>query len=215
MTIIDKERFDTADLRDAKFLIGRGIQHNVKAGTILLTQDTYPKAVLDKFGMADARPAKTPAESEAICAEKKETMSPEDTTLLRSATGSVLYLSRCTRPDITNSVMVLTRSISKPGPKAMSKLKRVLRYLKRTASIGIIYSDNAKDGDKLTTYVDSDNAGDQEKEYSTTGVVLCLADGPVYKANGGGHLYSRSRIRRHVQGVCDHLTLTELDEIEY
>ena len=106
------------------------IQRNVDAGTILLTQEAYAKAVLDKFGMADARPAKTPAEPGPICIEEEEILSPEDTKFFRSATTSLLHLSRCTRPDITHSVMMLTRSMSKPGPRAMSKLKRVLRYLK-------------------------------------------------------------------------------------
>ena len=173
-----KERFDTVDLGDARFLLGMPIQRNVDAGTIFLTQEAYAKAVLDKFGMADARPAKTPAEPRPICIEEEEILSPEDTKFFRSATGSLLYLRRGTRPDII-IVMVLTKSMSKPGPRAMTKLKRVLRYLKGTVSIGITYSEAAEDGDKLTAYVDSDNAGDQDKGYSTTGVVLYFAGGPV------------------------------------
>ena len=61
----------------------------------------------------------------------------------------------------------------------MSKLKGVLRYLKGTVLVGITYSEDAEDGDKLTAYVDSDHAGDQDKGYSTTGVVLNFAGGPV------------------------------------
>ena len=82
------------DLGDAKLLLGLGIQRNVNAGTILLTQDAYVKAVLDKFGMVDPRPAKTPAEEGPICIEE-EILSPEDTKFFRSAKGSLLYLSRC------------------------------------------------------------------------------------------------------------------------
>ena len=66
------------------------------------------------------------------------------------------------RSDITHSVMVLSRSMSKPGPRAMTKLKRVLRYLKGAVSIGITSREDAEDGDKLTVYVDSDHAGDQD-----------------------------------------------------
>ena len=142
LTIIEqpKDRFDTADLGDAKFLLGLGIQRNVNAGTILLTQDSYAKAVPDKFGMADAHPAKTPAEEGPIYVEEEEILSPEDIKFFRSATGSLLYLCRCTRPDITRSVMVLTRSMSKPSPRTMSKIKRVLRYLKGTVSIDFTYN---------------------------------------------------------------------------
>ena len=83
------------------------------------------------------------------------------------------------RSDITHSVMVLSRSMSKPGPRAMTKLKRVLRYLKGTVPIGITYSEDAEDGNKLSAHVDSDHAGDQDKGYSTTGVVLYFAGGSV------------------------------------
>ena len=128
-------------------------------------RQAYAKAVLDNFGMADAHPAKTPAEEGPIYVEEEEILSPEDIKFFRSATGSLLYLCRCTRPDITRSVMVLTRSMSKPSPRTMSKIKRVLRYLKGAASIGSTYSEDVEDGDKLTAHVDSD--------------VLNFAGGPV------------------------------------
>ncbi|CAB1115932.1 unnamed protein product [Ectocarpus sp. CCAP 1310/34] len=96
-----------------------------------------------------------------------------------SPAEKVTELVRGSRPDITHSVMVLAKSMAKPGPRAMTKLKRVLRYLKGTTSIGITYTEDADGGDKLTAYVDSDFAGDQDKGYSTTGAVLYLAGAPV------------------------------------
>ena len=118
-----KERLDTVDPGDARFLLGLAIQRNVDAGTILLTQEAYAKAVLDTFGMADARQAKTPAEPGPICIEEEEIMSTEATKFFRSATGSLLYLTRGTRPDSTHSVMVLAKPISEYGPRAMTKRK--------------------------------------------------------------------------------------------
>ena len=110
--------------------------------------------------------------------------------------------------------MVVAKSMSKPGPRAITKLKRVLRYLEGTVSIGITYSKDADDGDKLTAYVDSYHAGDQDEGYSTTGIVLYFAGGPVdwrsTKQTGGGHLNGRIRICRHVQGGRDDLALSEL-----
>ena len=160
-----KERFDTVDVGDARFLLRMAIPRDVHAGTIRVRQEAYPKAVLDMLGMADARPAKTPAEPGPTYIEEEDTLFPQDTKFFMSATGSLLYLSRRTRSDITHSVMVLTKSMSKPGPRLMTKLKRVLRYMKGTVSIGITYREDAEDGDKLTAYVDSDHAGDQDKGY--------------------------------------------------
>ena len=43
----------------------------------------------------------------------------------------------------------------------------------------LIYSQDARDGNDLTADVDGDLAGDMKKEYSTTGVVACLAGAPA------------------------------------
>ena len=115
LSIVDQlnERFETVDLGGARFLLGMGINRDRAAGTILLEQEAYTNAVLDKFGMADARPTTSPSEAGPVSVLEDEVLSAEDTTYFRSATGSLLYLSRCTRPDITHSVMVLTRSMAK------------------------------------------------------------------------------------------------------
>ncbi|CAB1108204.1 unnamed protein product [Ectocarpus sp. CCAP 1310/34] len=180
-TVIEqlKDRSDTVNLGDARFLLGMAIERSVEAGTILLTQEVYTKAVLAKFGTVDAHPTKTPAEVGTISVVEGEALSPEDTTMFRSATGSALYLCRGSRPEIAHTVLVLTRSMAKPGPKVMAKLKRLLRYLKETSSIGIAYTEHAEQGNLLTAYVDSDFAGDGDDRRSTTGVVLFLAGGPV------------------------------------
>ncbi|CAB1114301.1 unnamed protein product [Ectocarpus sp. CCAP 1310/34] len=109
------ERFETVDLGGARFLLGMGIDRDRAAGTILLEQEAYTNAVLDKFGMADARPTTSPSEAGPVSVLEDQVLSAEDTTYFRSATGSLLYLSRCSRPDIIHFVMVLTRSMAKPG----------------------------------------------------------------------------------------------------
>ena len=88
-----KDRFETVDLGDTKFLLGMGIHRNVQAGTFILSQETYARTILQTYGMADAHPTKTPAEAGAVQIEEEEVFSTEDTTLFRSATGSLLYLT--------------------------------------------------------------------------------------------------------------------------
>ena len=61
----------------------------------------------------------------------------------------------------------------------MIKTKRVLRYLKGTASIGLTHSEDAENGDELTAYVDADHAGDMDKGYSTPRIVVCSAGAPI------------------------------------
>lgn len=69
----------------------------------------------------------------------EDTVSTEDTKHFRSATGALLYVSRCTRPDVTDAVVVRTTTMSKPGPKASVTLTRAMRYLKKAIDFEIRY----------------------------------------------------------------------------
>lgn len=113
-----KERFETVNLEEE--LHPCSAWESSETGpqrTILSEQEGYANAVLDKFGMAErarVRPTTSEAGPLVPVLEGEVLLSAEDTTPFRPATGSFLYLSRCTRPDITHSLrdMVLTRSTS-------------------------------------------------------------------------------------------------------
>ena len=119
--------------------------------------------MLEAYGMVDARPAKTPAEAGPVQIEEDEIF---DHPIPVCHGISSLSYSRCTWPHIAHAVMILTQSISKPGPRAMVKMKRVLRYFKGTTSIGLTYSEDAENGGELTAYVDEDHDDDMDKGYS-------------------------------------------------
>ena len=44
-----KDRFETVDLGHAKFLLGMGIHRSMKAGTIILSQETYARTILETW----------------------------------------------------------------------------------------------------------------------------------------------------------------------
>ena len=109
------DRFEVVDLGPATFLLGLAIKRDDSTGTIQLSQETYARGILDTYGMEEANPAKPPAEVKQISIKEKDVLTPDRTTYFRAATGSLLYLSRCTRPDLAFPVMILSRSMSSPG----------------------------------------------------------------------------------------------------
>ena len=88
-----KDWFEMVDLGGAKFLLGMEIHRNVtagnNAGTNILSQETYARTILETYAMANAHSTKTPAEQGPVQI-KEEVLSAENTTLFRSATGSLL-----------------------------------------------------------------------------------------------------------------------------
>jgi len=90
--------------------------------------------------------------------------------------GSLMYLSVCTRPDISQAVGALARYMSKPTSAHWSVAKTVLRYLAGTPNYGITYGTGNRG---LQVYCDADYAGDIDTRRSTTGYAFILNGGAI------------------------------------
>ena len=88
-----------------------------------------------------------------------------------------MYLAVSTRPDIAFAVNSLARFNSNPQKDHWTALKRVLRYLKGTINIGILYKQD--DSDKCIGYSDADWAGDTSDRKSTSGYIFMFSGGPI------------------------------------
>ena len=93
-----------------------------------------------------------------------------------STVGSLMFAMICTRPDIAQTVGVVSRYMANPGGEHWITLKRILRYIKGTSDVALYYG-----GSEFTVkgYVDSNFVGDLNKRKSTTGCVFTLAGAVV------------------------------------
>ena len=80
--------------------------------------------------------------------------------------GSFLYLT-ASRPDIMFSICMCARFQANPKESHLSAVKRILRYLKHTPSIGLWYPKGASF--TLLGYSDSEFAGCRVDRKSTSG----------------------------------------------
>jgi hypothetical protein len=106
----------------------------LKDGTFL-SQTKYTQDLLKRFGMKDAKPAKTPMGTDGHVNLNKGGMSI-DQKAYRSMIGSLLYLC-ANRPDIMLSVCMCARFQSDPRECHLVAVKRILRYLVATPCFGI------------------------------------------------------------------------------
>src|SRR5512141_29893 len=89
-----------------------------------------------------------------------------DLKLYRSMIGSLFYLT-ASRPDIMFSVCMCARFQAAPKECHLVAVKRILRYLKHSSTIGLWYPRGAKF--KLVGYSDSDYAGCKVDRKNTSG----------------------------------------------
>ena len=90
-----------------------------------------------------------------------------------TAVGPLIYVMVCTRPDIAYAVSTVSRLMSNPGEQHWEIVKWVLRYLRGTARIGLVFQRLKTEKHKLLQgYIDADYAGDLDQRKSMTGYVF-------------------------------------------
>jgi hypothetical protein len=99
-----------------------------------ISQMKYMQDLLKRFGMKDAKPAKTPIGTDRHVDLNKGGKSV-DQKAYRSMIGSLLYLC-ASRPDIMLSICMCARYQSDPRECHLVAVKRILRYLVATPSSG-------------------------------------------------------------------------------
>ena len=94
-----------------------------------------------------------------------------------SAIGSIMYGMLCTRPDVCLAISLEGRYQSNPGMDHWTAVKNILKYLKRTKDMFLVYG-----GDKelvVNGYVDARFDTDLDDSKSQTGYVFLLNGGAV------------------------------------
>lgn len=94
-------------------------------------------------------------------------------TMYKQLIGSLMYLT-ATTPNLMYVVSPMNRFMASPTELHLQATKRVLRYLKGTIDLGIIY--RKRGNGELIAYIDSDYAGDIGDRKSTSSYVFLLSD---------------------------------------
>ncbi|XP_047326490.1 secreted RxLR effector protein 161-like [Impatiens glandulifera] len=163
-----KKEFEMTDLGLMKYLLGLEVKQSEEG--IFISQERYALEILKKFKMEDCNPVSTLME-QCIQLSKFDGGERADAGRYQSLVGSLRYLTS-TRPNLILSVGITSRLMEDPGYAHWKTLKRILRYVRGTISLGIFYSKS--DDYRLMGYFDSDWYGDIDNWKSTSGYVFLL-----------------------------------------
>ncbi|KAJ9511133.1 hypothetical protein QJQ45_013172 [Haematococcus lacustris] len=149
--------FGIKDLGDTKWFLGMKVTRDRAVGTLKLDQQQYVLELLNTYGMTTAHSKSVPM-APAVKLEKEGVALDTSEHSYSGLVGSLLYLSCCTRPDITYAVGALARYMSAPTQQHWTAARAILSYLKGTADQGLVF----------------DYAGDKDTARSTTGYVFAM-----------------------------------------
>lgn len=168
-----KDEFDMTDLGKMRYFLGVEVVQNQKL--IFINQSKYVKGVLERFGMASSKPVTNPV-TVGSKISKHDDGKLVDSTLYKQVIGSLMYLN-ATRPDIAYFVSLVSRFMERPTENHYMAAKRILRYLRGTADMGILYKREGQN--HLEAYCDSDYAGDHDDRKNTFGYAYLFSSGAI------------------------------------
>ena len=164
------------------------IKQDLREGTVNLSQMPFVRDFVEECGFTECRSAFTPSSPglapgtkwcpEAGSEEQREQINRP----YRSRIGSLLWVSRGTRPQLSYITSVLSTVLENPGAVHWKQVDHAVRYLCTTMNTGITYRRDAPTG-KLYGAVDADflpNYGVEFENFkSTTGWVFFYAGAAV------------------------------------
>ena len=177
------QRFEARVEAEVTKFLGIVIQQHKGRGHVKINSSLIIEGLLHKFGMEDARGSSTPLLLGTDLFTKDPSHADIDMSKIphKQLIGSMLHLANTTRPEIAFSVGLLSRFLGDPWMQHWNAAKSVLRYLKKTETMGIVYRKRHQnvDGDPIAN-ADSDFTGDKYERKSMSGYAVLMGDGAIY-----------------------------------
>ena len=175
-------KFTVTDGGDADWILGCRITRCRPKRLLMIDQSQFATTILREFNMENCNSVITPCPKWRLTSEMCPQTDAErdDAALLpyRAIVGKCMYLSTCTRPDISFAVRELARFMSNYGRKHYDAAKHLLRYIKGTISHGIIYGNSDDNVPIFRSFTDSDWAMSEGRK-SVSGYVILCGGGPI------------------------------------
>src|SRR3989337_3312375 len=177
-----KKSLSMKDLGEAAYILGIKIYRDRSRRLIGHSQSTYLDKVLKKFKMDQSKKGFLPVVQGMKLSQTQSPTTTEDREKMKvipyaSAIGSIMYAMLCTRPDVYLAISLAGRYQSNSGVDHWTAVKNILKYLKMTKDMFLVYG-----GDKelvVNGYVDASFDTDLDDSKSQTGYVYILNGGAV------------------------------------
>ncbi|XP_019086528.1 PREDICTED: uncharacterized protein LOC109126972 [Camelina sativa] len=147
-------QFRMKDLGQMHYFLG--IQAHFHPSGLFLSQQKYAEDLLVVAAMSECSSIATPLPEQLENTRAKNKEPFPNPTYFRSLAGKLQYLT-LTRPDIQFAVNFVCQKMHAPTFADFHLLKRILRYIKGTITMGLNFNKNTSS--TLRVYSDSDHGG--------------------------------------------------------
>ncbi|GJV09181.1 retrotransposon protein, putative, ty1-copia subclass [Tanacetum coccineum] len=143
-SIILGKCFAMKDLGEAAYILGIKIYRDRSRRLIGLSQNAYIDKILKRFMMDTSKRRTIPIQPNLDLRKFQGPSTPTKVKRMKgipyaSAVGSIMYVVRCTRPDVAFSQNLTSRYQQNPGESHWTAVKNILKYLRNTKDMFLVY----------------------------------------------------------------------------
>ncbi|GJZ70366.1 retrotransposon protein, putative, ty1-copia subclass [Tanacetum coccineum] len=171
--------FSMKELGEAAFILGIKIYRDRSRRLIGLSQNAYLDKILKRYRMDNSKRGSIPMQvdlhlSKSQCATTSAEMKRMQNVPYASAVGSIMYVVRCTRPDVAFAQNIISRFQQNSGKAHWTAV-----YLRNTKDTFLVYGGNPEAELRVNYYCDAGFETDRDDTKSQTGYVFVLNGGAV------------------------------------
>jgi len=173
-TDVEKE-WEVTDLGEPQKIIGIEITRTPES--IMISSTRYIESILRKEGYEHCNSVSTPLDPNVQLVPNPNGEIGNRSNSFARLLGELQYVANATRPDISYAVNRLASYTANPSLQHTTALKRVLRYLSGTRSLGIVYKVDVE-YPNFIGYTDASYANADERK-SILGYVFIASGGAI------------------------------------
>ncbi|GJT57736.1 retrotransposon protein, putative, ty1-copia subclass [Tanacetum coccineum] len=176
--------FAMKDLGEATFILGIKIYRDKSKRLIGLSQSDYMDKILKRYKMDNSKRGHIPMQERLDLNKTQGASTPEEVKRMQnvpyaSAVGSIMYVVRCTRPDVAFAQNITSRFLQNPAECHWTAMKNILKYLRNTKDMFLVYGGNPEAKLRVDCYYNDGFETDRDDIKSQTGYVFVLNGGAV------------------------------------
>ncbi|GKB60220.1 retrotransposon protein, putative, ty1-copia subclass [Tanacetum coccineum] len=169
---------------DEDIYMGIKIYRDRSKRLIGLSQSAYMDKILKRYRMDNSKRGHIPMQERLDLNKTQGASTPEEVKRMQnvpyaSAVGSIMYAVRCTRPDVAFAQNITSRFQQNPGEPHWTVVKTILKYLRNTKDMFLVYGGNPEAELRVECYCDAGFETDRDDTKSQTGYVFILNGGAV------------------------------------
>ncbi|GJW15258.1 retrotransposon protein, putative, ty1-copia subclass [Tanacetum coccineum] len=176
--------FAMKDLGEAAFILGIKIYRDRSKRLIGLGQNAYMDKILKRYKMDNSKRGHIPMQERLDLNKTQGASTPKEVKRMQnvpyaSVVGSIMYAVRCTRPDVAFAQNITSQFQQNPGELHWTAVKNILKYLRNTKDMFLVYGGNPKAELRVDFYCDAGFETDRDDTKSQTGYVFILNKGAM------------------------------------